>query len=139
MRASHQRTPGSLPIHAMPACMASHIHSSRKIHSAAKTVNAPRAAAARITLGFPRIFTQGRNDAPAFFPSPRLSVPNRVPEPLGRCRHIEVPDTRLAKGVQYRVHKRGERAADARLAHAFCAHRVRGGRHTRLVAPEAPP
>jgi len=36
MRASHQRMPGSLPIHVMQACMTSHTHSSRKIHSAAK-------------------------------------------------------------------------------------------------------
>src|SRR6267154_3219417 len=55
MRASHQRTPGSLPIHAMPACMASQTHSSRKIHSAAKTVNAPRTTAAGRLLRFPFI------------------------------------------------------------------------------------
>src|SRR6267154_2484802 len=53
MRASHQRTPGSLPIHAMPACMASHTHSSRKIHSAARTVNAPRTTAPGKFLRFP--------------------------------------------------------------------------------------
>src|SRR6266581_1595135 len=57
MRASHQRTPGSLPSHAMQACMASHTHSSRKIHSAAKSVSAPRSRAARSPLGFPRFFT----------------------------------------------------------------------------------
>src|SRR6266853_4973461 len=117
--------PGSLPSHAMQACMASHIHSSRKIHSAAKTVNAPRTTAARITLGLPRIFTQGRKDAPAFFPSSRLCAPDRAPEPVGRRRHIEVRDARLPKGVQYRVHKRGERAAHARFADAFRAERVR--------------
>src|SRR6266850_8377412 len=53
MRASHQRTPGSLPIHAMQACMASHTHSSRKIHSAANTVNTPRTTAAGKLLRFP--------------------------------------------------------------------------------------
>src|SRR6267143_2789296 len=56
MRASHQRTPGSLPIHAMQACMASHTHSSRKIHSATRTVNAPRTAAARRSLGLRCVF-----------------------------------------------------------------------------------
>src|SRR5712664_3662284 len=136
MRASHPLTPGSLPIHAIYACMASHIHSSRKIHSAARTVNAPRTAAARITLGFTRIFTQGARTRPPFPSLSRLRVPNRVPEPVGRCRHIEVRDTRLAKGVQYRVHKRGKRAAYARFAHAFCAQRVRGGRDRVLVDRE---
>src|SRR5258706_4439522 len=53
MRASHQRIPGSLPIHAMQACMASHTPSSIKIHSAAKTVNAPRTTATGRLLRFP--------------------------------------------------------------------------------------
>src|SRR3979409_688936 len=53
MRASHPLTPGSLPIHAMQACMASHTHSSRKIHSAAKTLNAPRTKAPGKFLRFP--------------------------------------------------------------------------------------
>src|SRR6267378_7660045 len=53
MRASHHRMPGSLPIHAMQACMASHTHSSRKIHSAAKTVNAPRSKTPGKFLRFP--------------------------------------------------------------------------------------
>src|SRR5258707_14819714 len=53
MRASHQRTPGGLPIHAMQACMASHTHSSIKIHSAAKTVNTPRRTATGRLLRFP--------------------------------------------------------------------------------------
>src|SRR6267378_4819720 len=61
MRASHQRTPGSLPIRAIQACMASHIHSSRKIHSAATTVSAPRAAPARTSLRFP--FMRAHADA----------------------------------------------------------------------------
>src|SRR5258706_626824 len=128
MRASHQRTPGSLPIHAMPACMASQTHSSRKIHSAAKTVNAPRTTAAGRLLRFPFM----RADAAG-----SLSRPDRAPEPVGRRRHIEVRDARLAKGVQYRVHKRGERAAHARFAHAFRAERVRGGRDRVLVDREA--
>src|SRR5258706_1325086 len=59
MRASHQRTPGSLPIHAMPACMASQTHSSRKIHSAARTVNAPRTTAAGRLLRFPFMRADG--------------------------------------------------------------------------------
>src|SRR6266511_4115727 len=44
--------PGTLPNHAMQACMASHTHSSRKIHSAARSVNAPRATAIRMSLRF---------------------------------------------------------------------------------------
>src|SRR5258706_5225427 len=69
--------------------------------------------------------------------SSRLCALDRAPEPVGRCRHIEVRDARLAKGVQYRVHKRGERAADARFADAFRAERVRGGRDRVLVDFEA--
>src|SRR5258706_12031344 len=53
MRASHQRTPGNLPSHAMQACMASHTPSSIKIHSAAETVNAPRRTATGRLLRFP--------------------------------------------------------------------------------------
>src|SRR5258706_10720474 len=73
--------------------------------------------------------------------SSRLCPPNRAPEPVGRRRHIEVRDARLAKGVQYRVHKRGERAADARFADAFRAERVRRGRDGGPVgrAPPRPP
>src|SRR5712671_4529064 len=69
--------------------------------------------------------------------SSRLCAPDRAPEPVGRRRHIEVRDARLAKGVQYRVHKRGERAAHARFAHAFRAERVRGGRDRVLADREA--
>src|SRR5712672_4637014 len=69
--------------------------------------------------------------------SSRLCAPDHTPEPVGRRRHIEVRDARLAKGVQYRVHERGERAAHARFADAFRAERVRGGRDRVLVDFEA--
>src|SRR5258706_2721933 len=68
--------------------------------------------------------------------SSRLCALDRAQEPVGRRRHLEVRDARLAKGVQYRVHKRGERAADARFADAFRAERVRGGRDRVLVDRE---
>src|SRR5258706_14244818 len=76
------------------------------------------------------------------FASLRMTVrsfcaPDPAPQPVGRRRHIEVRDARLAKGVRYRVHERGERAAHARFADAFRAERVRGGRGRGLVDFEA--
>src|SRR5262252_3989807 len=47
-------------------------------------------------------------------PCPRAR--QRSPDPVGRRRHVEVPDARLPQRVRHRVHDRRKRAADSGFA-----------------------
>ena len=58
-----------------------------------------------------------------------LSGPDRVPDALGRDRHLEVLHAQVREGVHDRVHRGPERRGRPALAAAPQAERVRGGRH----------
>src|SRR5439155_18811755 len=48
-----------------------------------------------------------------------LGLADGPPHPLGRHRHVEVPDTQRRQGVVDGVHERGQRSDRPRLAHAL--------------------
>src|SRR5262245_1718627 len=61
----------------------------------------------------------------------------RPPDPVGRGRHVEMPDAGLTKRVGDRVHDRRQRAADSRFPDALGAERIGRRRHRVLVDAQA--